>query len=202
MMNINKATVDGSGNIVIQGNDKSEITINLDNPVEIREFLINFQNQLSELPNQIIDLMESKNPNDVEINKGANIYFGLNIGISMLGGNIQGISFGVTITNLTKENRFFNSPFFKFSTEYEEGVDTFILMNRSKNLTFPVKLEYGEVAREDYPVHSESKEVFEKVYKKDNDATLKVVVNTTLGEVYYSNEYNVKKILDHFEYAN
>jgi len=200
-MDINKATVDGNGNIVIQGNDQTEITINADNPEEIRKFLIDFQNQLNKLPTKILKLMESKNPNDVEIEKGANIYFALNIGVSMMGGGIQGISFGVTITNLTKENRYFNSPFFKFSTEYEEGLDTFMLLNRSNNISFPKKLEYGEVVTEDYPVQMKAKEVFEKVFNKDKDATLKVVANTTLGEVYNSNEYNVKRIIEHFEYA-
>lgn len=48
-MEINKATVDGNGNIVIQGNDNSEITINVDKPDEIRQFLIDFQTQLNQL---------------------------------------------------------------------------------------------------------------------------------------------------------
>lgn len=200
-MEINRASIDGNGNFVIQGNDNSEITINSNNPDEIRKFFIDFQNQLNKLPTKILELMESKNPNDVEIKKGANIYFGLNIGISPYGGGIQGISFGVTITNLTKENRFFNSPFFKFSTEFEDGVDSFILLSRSNNIEFPKKLEYGEVASEDYPLKPKSKEVFEKIISKDKEATLKVVVNTTVGEVYNSNEYTVKRILDHFQYA-
>lgn len=200
-MDINKANVDGNGNIVIQGNDKTEITINADNPEEIRKFLIDFQNQLNKLPTKILELMESKNPNEVEIEKGANIYFALNIVVSTMGGGIQGISFGVTITNLTKENRYFNSPFFKFSTEDEEGLDTFILMNRSNNISFPKKLEYGEVVTKDYPVQLGAKEIFEKVYSKDNDATLKVIANTTLGEVYNSNEYKVERIIKHFDYA-
>jgi hypothetical protein len=118
MKRINKAEIDGNGNIVIQNTDNSTITIHKDNPEEIRKFFIDFQNQLFELPKQIIDLMEAQNPNKVQTN-GANIYLGLNFMFeTMYGrptGQIDGISFGVTITNLTKENRYFNVPFFKLS---------------------------------------------------------------------------------------
>jgi hypothetical protein len=68
---INKAEIDGDGNIVIQDADNSEITINMNNPEEIRNFFIDFQTRLSEIPKQIIDLMQSKNSNEVEITKGA-----------------------------------------------------------------------------------------------------------------------------------
>lgn len=198
-MDINKASIDGNGNILIQGNDNSEITINVDKPEEIRQFLIDFQNQLNQLPFKVIELMESKNPNEAEIKKGANIYFALNIAISNLAG-IEGISFGVTITNLTKENRYFNSPVFKLSAEFN-GTDTFVLIDRTHNIPFPKKLEYGEVVTEDYPLRQNSKSVFEEVLKKDEEATLKVIVNTTVGEIYHSNEYKVKRILDHYDYS-
>ena len=123
----------------------------------------------------------------------------LNIAISNLAG-IEGISFGVTITNLTKENRYFNSPVFKLSAEFN-GTDTFVLMDRTHNISFPKKLEYGEVVTEDYPLRQNSKSVFEEVLKKDEEATLKVIVNTTVGEIYHSNEYKVKRILDHYDYS-
>jgi hypothetical protein len=54
MKTISKAEIDGNGNIVIQNADNSTITINKDNPEEIRKFFIDFQNKLSELPKQII----------------------------------------------------------------------------------------------------------------------------------------------------
>jgi len=199
-MDFNKASIDGNGNILIQGNDNSDITINVDKPEEIRQFIIDFQNQLNQLPYKILELMESKNPNDVEIEKGANIYFALNVGISTTGGGIEGISFGVTITNLTKENRFFQAPIFKLSTEFN-GNDTFALMDRTHNVNFPKKLEYGEVVTEVYPLRSGSKLVFEEVYKNDPDSTLKVIVNTTVGEIYHSNEYKIKRIIEHFKYS-
>lgn len=143
--------------------------------------------------------MESKNPNEAELKYGANIYFALNIGITGIG-EIAGISFGVTITNLTKENRYFNSPVFKLSSEFN-GTDTFELMGRTHNILFPKKLEYGEVVTEDYPLIQNSKQVFEEVLKKDSEATLKVIVNTTIGEIYHSNQYKVSRILKHYDYS-
>ena len=101
---INKAEVKGDGNVVIQDADNSEITINTNNPEEIRKFFIDFQNKLSEIPKEILDMMESKNPNDVAIEIGANVYLSLNLEI-IPGHDITGISFGVTITNLTKEKQ-------------------------------------------------------------------------------------------------
>lgn len=196
---INKAAIDGNGNIVIQDADNSEITINVKNPEEIRKFLIDFQNKLSSIPMEIIEIMESKNPNNVELEKGANIYLGLNIRFS--GVDIEGISFGVSITNLTKENRFFNSPFFKFSVPYEGGIDSFVLLNKTYNIQFPKKLEYGEVVTEDYLLRPRSREIFDKVIAIDPEATIKVIVSTTVGEVYHSNEYRIDKLLENYKYS-
>ena len=197
---INKAEIDGNGNIVIQDSDNTEVTINVNDPKEIRQFFIDFQNKLSSLPNEILELMESKNPNDAEVKEGANVYLGINLAF-MEGGGIIGISFGVTITNLTKENRFFNSPFFKFSIPFKGNVDTFMLLDKRYNIQFPKKLEYGEVVTEDYPLRPNSREIFDEIIAKDPNATLKAVVNTTVGEVYTSNEYRVDKLLENYKYA-
>lgn len=199
---INKAEIDGDGNIVIQDADNSDITINMNNPEEIRNFFIDFQARLSEIPKQIIDLMESKNSNDVEITRGANIYLSLNI-LYGTGGirGISGISFGVTITNLTKENRFFNAPFFKLSTPFEGNADTFAMTDTLRNIAFPKKLEYGEVVTEDYQIRPQSIEIYEKLCVKDADATIQVIVTTTIGEIYKSNEYKVSQLLENFKYA-
>jgi len=106
---INKAEIDGNGNILIQDADNSEITINVNSPEEIRNFFIDFQAKLSEIPKQILELMESKNSNEIEVDKGANVYLSLNLLFDTGGfSGISGISFGVTITNLTKENRFYD----------------------------------------------------------------------------------------------
>lgn len=205
MKTINSAEIDGSGNIVIQNADSSTITINKDNPQEIRKFLIDFQNKLSELPKQILELMELQNPNTVQT-IGANIYLGLNILFDtssyQQAGPISGIAFGVTITNLTKENRFFNTPFFKLSVPYEEDIDTFAMTNIvGPQIVFPKKLEYGEVASQVYLISASSKEIYEKALAKDPKATIQVIASTTIGEVYKSNEYSIVRLLENFKYA-
>jgi hypothetical protein len=196
---INKAEVDGNGNVVIQDSDNSEITINMSNPEEIRKFFIDFQQQLELLPKAILELMESKNTNDIVINSGANVYLGLNFMI--LPGAINGINFGVTITNLTKENRFFNAPFFKLSTPFEGDLDTFFMTETVNKITFPKKLEYGEVVSEAYLIRATSREMYDKVFAIDENATIQVITSTTIGEIYKSNEYKVSKLLENFKYA-
>lgn len=198
-MKINKAEVDGEGNVVIQGSDNSEITINMNNPNDIRKFFIDFQQNLHSLPKKILDLMEDKNTNEVVIEVGANIYLSLNFLVTP--GSVGGIAFGVTITNLTKENRFFNAPFFKLSVPFEGDADTFAITDAMKKVEFPKKLEYGEVISELYPIKPHSKEIYAKVLTQDEDATIEVIVTTTIGEIYKSNEYRVAQLMESFQYA-
>lgn len=193
---INRAEVDGNGNIVIQDSDNTQITINVSNPQEIRQFLIDFQSQLNRLPNEILQIMERQNPNNVEIEKGANVYLGLTFRIT--GNGVNAISLTVTITNLTKENRYFNTPFFKLSVPFEGNADTFVLLDKTYDINFPKKLEYGEVVTEDYLLRPNSREIFDAVIAKDANATLKVIAGTTVGEVYQSNEYRVDKLLENY----
>ena len=197
---INKAEIDGNGNVVIQNSDNSEITINMNNPEEIRKFFIDFQQQLNSIPKKIIELMESKNTNKIQIDSGANVYLSLNLLMSAV--TVTGISFGVTITNLTKENRFFNAPFFKLSVPYEDNLDTFAMTDTIKGISFPKKLEYGEVVSEAYFIRLNSKKIYEKVIATNNDATIQVIISTTIGEIYKSNEYKVSQLLKNFKYAS
>ena len=206
MKMINRAEIDGNGNVVIQSADNSLITINKDNPEEIRNFFFDFQNQLSELPKTIIDYMEAQNPNQV-VTTGANIYLGLMLLFETMNGintgKIEGISFGVTITNLTKENRFFNAPAFKLSTPFEGDLDTFVITDIvGASVQFPKKLEYGEEVSLNYRIHKNSKKfIFDKVIVKDSSATIQVIVSTTFGEIYKSNEYPITKLLENYKYA-
>ena len=194
---INKAEVDGNGNVVIQDSDNSEITINMSNPEEIRKFFIDFQLQLELLPKAILELMESKNTNEIIINSGANVYLNLNL----MTLPFNGISFGVTITNLTKENRFFNSPFFKLSSPFEGDLDTFIMIETVNGIAFPKKLEYGEVVSESYLIRATTRQMNYKVFVMDENSTIQVITSTTIGEIYKSNEYKVSKLLENFKYA-
>jgi len=112
----------------------------MNNPEEIKKFFINFQDSLSKLPKTIIDFMESKKTNDTQINAIANVYLSLEIFFS--GKIINGITFSVTVTNLTKEHRYFNGPFFKSSVPFEGELDTFILPNSPyNNNSFPKRLD-------------------------------------------------------------
>ena len=197
---INKSIIDGNGNIVIQEADNSEIIINANNPEEIRKFFIDFQSKLNELPKEILAIMESKNPNEVVIETGANVYLSLDLLVSP--GYVSGISFGVQITNLTKENRFFNAPFFKLSVPFEENLDTFAMTDTLHHISFPKKLEYGEVVKEGYMISANSKPmIYDKVIALDENATLQVITTTTIGEIYKSNEYRISQLLENFKYA-
>jgi hypothetical protein len=194
---MNKANIDGNGNIVIQDSDNSEIIINTNNPEEIRKFFIDFQDKLGQLPKNIIDIMESKNSHN-ELIAAANVYLGLDI---LYSGTIQGIAFGVTVTNLTKEHRYFNTPFFKSSVPFEGENDTFLMTSPMNDVVFPKRLEYGEVFKQNYKIVPRSKEIYEKMFSIDQKSTIQVIVNTTIGEIYKSNEYKVANLLDSFKHA-
>ena len=198
-MKINKAEIDGDGNVLIQDADNSEITINMNNPEEIRKFFIDFQEKLHSLPTQILDLMEEKNTNEVELAVGANVYLSLNYLI--VPGDVDGIAFGITITSLTKENRFFNSPFFKVSVPFEAGADTFMMTDTMKNVEFPKKLEYGEVVSQTYRIRPQNQQIYEKILGIDPEATIEAIVTTTIGEIYKSNKYSVAKLMESMGYA-
>lgn len=196
---MNKATIDGNGNVIIQDSDNSEIVINMNNPEEIRKFFIDFQNKLNQLPKQIIDVMETKNTPNEQFESAANVYLGLDFLISGVG--IIGISFSVTVTNLTKEHRYFNSPFFKTSVPFDGELDTFVLTNPMNEISFPKRLEYGEVFKQSYTIMPQSKEIYDKLITKDPNSIIQVIVNTTIGEIFRSNEYRVSKLLENFKYA-
>ena len=146
--------------------------------------------------------MESKNSNNIEIERGANVYLGLKILFSTGGyRQINGICFGVTITNLTKENRFFNTPFFKTSIPFDGNVDTFAMIDTMNGIVFPKKLEFGEVVTEKYQIRPQTKKIYDNLIIQDKDASIQVIVSTTIGEVYKSNEYKVSKLLENYKYA-
>ena len=195
----NNASIDGNGNVIIQNADKSEIIINMDNSNEIKKFLIDYQQKLDTLPSEILKLMLEKNTNDIELKLDANIYLGLNLLIASE--SEEGISFGITITNLTRENRFFNAPFFKFSVTLDGSIDTFSLTEAIHQIHFPKKLEYGEVVSQAYLIRPPMKSIFEKAIAIDSDATILAIASTTIGEIYKSNEYKVSQLLENFKYA-
>jgi len=69
------------------------------------------------------------------------------------------------------------------------------------NVEFPKKLEYGKVVTENYQIRPQSKEIYAKVIAQNENATIQIIVSTTIGEIYKSNEYKVGKLLENFKYA-
>lgn len=197
-----KATVDGDGNVVIQNSDNSIITININNPEEIRNALLDLQGEIRELPLNIIKTLMEKNVSDVPSN-GANVYLSLNILFTTLGGKptggVAGVSFGVSVVNTNKEHRYFYEPCFKSSVPIENGLNTFMMTDRHQdNPQFPKRLEYGEVFTAYYNISNI--DVFKELFEKNNDASITAVVNTTLGEVFMSNEYKIESLLENEKY--
>lgn len=124
------------------------------------------------------------------------IYLAANMVISEVYGFVGG-SLGVTITNIEKDHRFFNQPYFKLSEDFENGVDTFYATKMLRPLQFPVKLEYGEVASVDYELVTNSLDMIWN--KLSEDSTVQAIVTTTVGERYKSNLVpiaNIRKLLE------
>lgn len=123
-----------------------------------------------------------------------NIYCAVKILISGFYG-FSGVAIGVTITNVEKEYRYFNEPYFTFSSPLEGNKNSFSLLDKLEHITFPKKLEFGEVCSVDYSLKPLITELMEKLPPK---TTFRAVVTTTVGEKYFSNEVEVKDILDGF----
>jgi hypothetical protein len=194
-----KVDIDGNGNIVIQKVEGSTITINPAVPEDVRKALIEHQALISQLPDKILQMLMEKNAKEPPL-IGANVYLGLSFLAAEYG--VAGISMSVQITNLTKEIRFYNKPFFKVSTPFEKGADTFMMTNVVGDaVSFPRKMEYGEVISENYKLVPGNIQMFQELLAKDPDVRLTAYVSTTLGEVYKSEPYIVKDIVKQGRYV-
>lgn len=202
MLNNKKAEVNGEGNVVIQNSDNSTITININDPAEVRKTLMDLQAELKNLPTKIVRLLMEKADNE-DPNSGANVYLNVNLlfetNYGVPTGRIRGIAVGVHVTNTNKEHRYFYEPSFKSSVPFEGDCDTFMMTNAMPNKpSFPKRLEYGEPFSVHYQILDMM--VFKAIYEKDPEATLVAFVNTTLGEVFFSNEYKVKDLVKDEKY--
>lgn len=195
---LNKSHIDGHGNVVIQDADNSTITINLADTEQVRKFFIDFQAKLSELPREILTELQKHNNLETEMKVGANIYLTVIAAIADFANNA--VLWGVTITNQTKEQRYFNQPYFKVSPrfELEPGLehDTFMMFPKEK-LKFPVRLEYGEVLSLTFEVNPNQFALFKK--NATEDAFLTCYCGTTVGELYNSNDYKLDKFVKDYE---
>lgn len=194
-----KVEIDGNGNIVIQKVEGSTISINPSFPEEVRKALIDHQSLISELPEKILRILIDNNASEPPL-IGGNIYLGLSFLVSGYG--VAGVSMSVQITSLTKEIRFFNKPFFKVSSPFEEDADTFMMTNVcGEAIHFPRRMEYGEVVSERYLLVPANIEMFEEIMAREPSATLTAYVSTTVGEVYKSEPYLIKDIIKQGKYV-
>jgi hypothetical protein len=199
----NEAHIDGNGNIVIQGVEGTIITVNPNNAEEIRQLIIDFGSKLSELPKEIIEILEKRQDVTAEIKAGANLYLSVLAELHELK-EFRKLKFGLTITNLTKENRYFNQPFFKVYPKFtlKEGFDhdTFIMVPEPN--TFPQKLEYGEPFSVIYQIKPAAYDMYKQILDKDKDAHIQAFTNTTVGELYESNKLLINDIFKQLAWLN
>lgn len=195
---LNKSYIDGHGNVVIQDADNTTITINLSDTEQVRKFFVDFQMKLSELPREILTELQKHNDLEKELKVGANIYLTVIAAFGQIGGN--SVLWGLSITNLTKEHRYFNQPYFKVSPkfEFETGLehDTFLMFPKEQ-FSFPVRLEYGQVLSMTFEVNSKQFELFKK--NATEGAILTGYCGTTVGELYNSNDYKLYKFVEDYE---
>lgn len=196
-----EAKIDGDGNVVIQDVTGSTIIIHPDNSDEVRKFLVDFSQKISELPLEVVALLEEKSQNmKNEIEKGANLY--LTVSLEVVGTGVAGVLWGTTITNLTREIRYFNQPYFKVFPKFQirEGVehDTFFMMQRQgMNVQYPYRLEFGQTIDSHFPVNSNAFQMYQQIYQEG--AFIQAFVTTTIGEIYSSRKYPISKFVEDYQ---
>ena len=169
------AHIEGDGNIVIQNSDNTIITIDTKNIIELRKLISNLQEQLNKINPEILQVMQQK-IKDAGVENlpmiDANIYFSIGI---FTDGVTRGIGFSITITNLTKEHRYFAQPSFNLSHSYK-GADSFCLTSSiGKNVEFPVRLEYGQPITIHYTIGPGQISFFRDVLRQNEDTSLSVI---------------------------
>lgn len=198
----NNVHIDGNGNIVIQEADGAIITINPDNSAEVRQLIINLGNQISKLPQEVLEMINEKQDLDSPIKKGANVY--LTVLVEAAPYRVRGFRFGITVTNLTEGYRYFNQPTFKVKPPFQikEGFehDSFVMIT-DQNDPFPCRLEYGQPVSVSYPIKPGVIPMYEAILAKDKDAYLQCFISTTVGELFESEPYKVSRLLADLEFG-
>ena len=192
------AQVTGDGNIVVQNSDNTTITIDTKNIVELRKQISNLQEQLNSFNPEILQMMQKTikdagTANLPEID--ANIYFGIGL---FMDGMSRRMGFSITITNMTKEHRYFSQPSFNLSHPFK-GADSFLLITSiGEEIKFPIRLEYGQPVTVHYPLDQRQILFLQEVMSQNEEASIAVVSSTTVGEIYRSNEHTIKHIIDSY----
>jgi hypothetical protein len=153
---------------------------------EPEEFAKLILRKLQKETNEPIIQKEEKEPEKI-----SNIYLSQNLLISDFA--VQGVSLGVTITNLTKDYRYYSEPYFKLSNGLEGKYDTFFLTDRMEYVQFPLKMEWGQLLTVNYKLKPAG-----IVHWKDlpTGTTIKAIVTSTIGEKFESNEIELEKIIN------
>lgn len=192
------AQVTGDGNIIIQNSDNTTVTIDTKNIVELRKQISNLQEKLNTLDPKILQVMQqtikAAGLDELPI-VDANIYFSIGL---LMDGITRRLGFSITITNLTKEHRYFSQPSFNLSHPFK-GADSFILTTSiGKNIDFPIRLEYGQPVTVHYPIGEGQISFLREILSQNEDASIAVVSSTTVGEIYRSNEHTIKHIISSY----
>lgn len=106
----------------------------------------------------------------------------------------RGLQIRVTVTNTSKEHRYFHEPYFKMSRPFEGNADAFSMLTVMDTNNYPIKLEYGQQFTASYRVDSKIAAVFLRLLSEDPSLTIKAVVNTTLGEVIESEAFSLERM--------
>jgi len=115
-------------------------------------------------------------------------------------GNIEGVALGVEVTNMTKEVRYFNQPIFKLSIPISGSADSFTMLNMVQPKSFPVRLDFGQQYTVSYKLVPGNIEMFQSILDKDPNATITVVVSTSLGEKSESEPYLLSELIKNKKY--
>jgi hypothetical protein len=119
------------------------------------------------------------------------VYLTTYLMVSQFGG-YSGITIGVTVTNVIKEHRYFNPPYFKISQPISGTNDTFQLLDMLAPISFPKRMEYGEQYQVQYNLKKAFLDELENLVGKG--VTITAYVTTTVGEKYTSNAMPVDTI--------
>lgn len=195
---INNAEFDSNGNIVIQDITDSEITIHMNDPVEVNNFLTGMSDKLDQLPSEILQALSMVELPEEQF-KGLNIYLTTLVSMSDVGG-VVGLSLGLAITNMNKSIRYVNTPYFTVTPKMDLGQglkhDTFQLIS-TENAKFPVRLEFGQVHQIEYKLIPAQIGLFRS--NLTPESTIQAFVSTTVGELFSSKKLELPKLVEQYD---
>lgn len=116
-------------------------------------------------------------------------------------GKIEGVALTIEVTNRRNEIRYFNQPMFQTSIPIKGTADSFTMLNAIYPISFPVKLEFGQQYSIAYKLVPANIKMFASLLEKDNKATIKAIVTTTLNEKCESEPLDITEIVHNSKYV-